>query len=199
MTMRGLDQSSDTERSNTLAAIFATGHDAREAIKELHKARFRTTWIGTMREFDRDSGEPTVESAGNPLARFFSAGADRRPLHKVLIERGLTVQQAEQIESDVAIGMSVLTVYGEDNPDRASELLSEAHGQVIGGLDDAPPAVLIASEDPRTGVDRKTTDRTSSGETQMPGNGSGRDGEYVDSAEDADDVFAVEEFYTTRR
>jgi hypothetical protein len=45
----------DGQLSNTLVAIFATSHDAHAAIKELHKAGFRQTWLGVMNEIDRDT------------------------------------------------------------------------------------------------------------------------------------------------
>jgi hypothetical protein len=153
------DTETTGQRSNTIAAIFATEHDARDGIKNLHKAGFKKTWLGKMREADRDTGEPTVEADGGGIARFLSAGAERRPLHKALMERGLSETQAQAVESDIAPGNIIVTVYGEDNPDRAAECLQDAKGAVIDAAGAIPTAVRDASLDPRTGVDKDDRDR----------------------------------------
>ncbi|GAC1444855.1 MAG: hypothetical protein PVSMB8_13110 [Vulcanimicrobiaceae bacterium] len=140
--------------SNTLAAVYATQKDAREAIKELHKAGFKQTWLGMTKPADSATGEPMVEDPGS-LSRFISAGGDRMPLHRALLQHGISETQAEQIESEIAPGCAIVTAYGEDNPAKAHELLTLHKGQVVGGALDMPEAVRIASAQPRTGVDKE--------------------------------------------
>lgn len=138
--------------TNTLAAIFATQHDARDAIKDLHKAGFKKTWLGTLSAPDGDTGEPMVEDPGG-LARFISAGGDRMSLHKSLIQHGVGEQQAERIEREVATGCVIVTVYGEDNPTKVEELLDVHKGHIVGARA-LPTAVELASMSPRTGVEK---------------------------------------------
>jgi hypothetical protein len=150
-----LDTRSDSTQSNTLVGVFATMHDAREAIKNLHKGNFKQTWLGVTKPADRETGEPLVENPDS-LTRFISA--DRMPLRKALLQHGVAEWQAEQIESDIAPGCSIVTVYGEDNPARANELLRANKGQTTDITDDLPSAVAIAGMTPRSGVDPKRDD-----------------------------------------
>lgn len=155
------DRSSKETPSNTLAAIFATQKDAREALKDLHKAGFKTTWLGITRTPDGDTGEPTVEDPSG-LARFISAGGDRQSLHKALIAHGIGESQAQRIEREIAPGCAIVTVYGEDNPEKVAELLDAHKGHVVGVDGTMPTAVEIASMSPTTGVekdDRKMAER----------------------------------------
>ncbi len=145
---------SASSRSNTLAAIYATQTDAREAIKDLHKFGFKQTWLGMTKPADGMSGEPMVEDPGG-LARFISAGGDRMPLRRALLAHGISETQAEQIEGEIAPGCAIVTAYGEDNPMKAGELLTLHKGQLVGGSLDLPEAVVIASAEPRTGVDKE--------------------------------------------
>ncbi len=142
-----------SSRSNTLAAIYATQTDAREALKDLHKFGFKQTWLGMTKPADTMSGEPMVEDPSG-LARFISAGGDRMPLRRALLAHGISETQAEQIESEIAPGCAIVTAYGEDNPMKASELLTLHKGQLVGGMLDMPEAVRLASAEPRTGVDK---------------------------------------------
>jgi hypothetical protein len=146
--------------SNTIVGIFAATKDAREAIKHLHKGKFTQTWLGITKPAD-STGEPLVEDA-NSFSRFVSA--DRMSLHKALLERGVSESQAQQIEEDIAPGCAVLTVYGEDNPARVSEILSANKGHVIDAGAELPTAVSIAGQRPRTGV---TSDERKENERQM--------------------------------
>jgi hypothetical protein len=114
--------------NTTIVAIFAIEQDARQTVKDLRKAGFAQTWIGITKKQDAAAGEPVVEDA-NPLVRFFSA--DRLPLHKALLLHGVAEKQAQSIEAQIVAGCSVVTVYGEDNPSRASELLQSANGLVV--------------------------------------------------------------------
>jgi hypothetical protein len=141
----------DAGLSNTIVGIFATTHDAREAIKHLHKGNFKQTWLGVTKPPDGATGEPLVEDP-NSLSRFFAA--DRLPLHRALLQHGVSEEQAEEIEANIAPGCAVLTVYGEDNPQRVSELLRENKGHVVDAGGAFPEAVAIAGQNPRTGVDR---------------------------------------------
>jgi hypothetical protein len=88
----------------------------------------------------------------------------------------------------------VITVYGEDNPDRAADLLSGAKGHVIAGS--APSAVALASENPRVGVEKtdKTVTDWSANEAAMRG----RDASTATLVDDEPD-YLVEEFYSTGR
>jgi hypothetical protein len=180
----------DGQLSNTLVAIFATSHDAHAAIKELHKAGFRQTWIGVMNKIDRDTGEAIVDEGG--LARFLSP--DRVSLSKALLKRGVSEDQALEVEQDIAIGCAVITVYGEDNPDRAADLLSGAKGHVIQGS--APSAVSLASESPRVGVEKddKNEKNWNAGNATVRG----RDASTATLVDEEPD-YLVEEFYSTGR
>ena len=194
MTTR-YDSDMAEQRSNTIAAIFAVERDARSAIKSLHKSGFKKTWLGKTREADRDTGEPMVE-ATDAMARFLSAGMERRPLHKALVERGVSQAQAESIEADIAPGCTVVTVYGEDNPQRAAELLADDKGQVIDASGETPTAVDRATLDPRTGVDRERNDddRDDRDTTLAPPGG-------AVTGEDFGDIegYETEEFISTGR
>jgi hypothetical protein len=159
MNTRYDDAGTTGGRSNTLAAIFATEKSARDAIKNLHKAGFKQTWLGKTRENDPSTGQPTVEGGNDAFARFLSAGSDRRPLHRALIERGLTETQARDVEGDIAPGCLVVTVYAEDNPQRVAEILADDNGDVIDAPGETPRAVERASRDPRTGTDERNDDR----------------------------------------
>lgn len=154
MTMQSTSRSGDRTPTNTLAAIFATKHDAQDAIKDLHKAGFKKTWLGTLAAPDGDSGAPMVESAGGGLARFISAGGDRMSLHRALIQQGVVESQAERIEREVAPGFTIVTAYGEDNPKKVEELFGVHRGEVIGATTVLPTAVRLASAAPRTGVEK---------------------------------------------
>jgi hypothetical protein len=180
----------DGQLSNTLVAIFATSHDAHAAIKELHKAGFRQTWLGVMNEIDHDTGAAIVDEGG--LARFLSP--DRVSLSKALLKRGVSEEQALEVEEDIAIGCAVITVYGEDNPDRAADLLSGAKGHVIAGS--APSAVALASENPRVGVEK--TDKTATDWSANEAAMRGRDASTATLVDDEPD-YLVEEFYSTGR
>lgn len=138
--------------SNTLAAVYATQTDARNAIKDLHKAGFKQTWLGLTKPADSQSGETMVEDTGG-LGRFLSL-SDRMPLHKALLSHGISEPQAADIEGEIAPGCAIITVYCEDNPMRAQALMTEHKGKVVGGSLDLPEAVRIASLDPKTGVDK---------------------------------------------
>jgi hypothetical protein len=136
--------------SNTIAAIFATDRDAREAIKELHKAGFKKTWLGKTHAADTQTGDTLVEDAsGGPIGRFF---AGNLTLRRALVSRGISELQAANVEDSIAVGCSIVTVYGEDNPDRASQVLADFKGDVVGTADALPPAVANASASPRVGV-----------------------------------------------
>jgi hypothetical protein len=136
--------------SNTIAAIFATDHDAREAIKELHKAGFKKTWLGKTHAADTQTGDTLVEDAnGGPIGRFFSGNLT---LRRALVSRGVSELQAANVEDSIAVGCSILTAYGEDNPDRAVQILTDFKGDVVGTADALPPAVANASASPRVGV-----------------------------------------------
>lgn len=150
----------DASLSNTLAAVYATERDAREAIKDLHKAGFKQTWLGMTQPADSMTGAAMVEETGG-LGRFISAG-DRMPLHKALLRHGISETQAERIEDDIAPGCAIVTAYGEDNPAKAREILTVRKGQVVGGTTEVPEAVRRASAEPRTGVpkdERKGAER----------------------------------------
>ena len=104
-----------------------------------------------------------------------------------MLKNGVSEDQASEIEESIAPGCSVVTVYGEDNPTKAAELLGQAKGQVIDGQ--SPQAALIAGVNPRTGVDkdeRKADDRAQ--------NDMMRAGD-----QDDDDEFTGEEFIATYR
>lgn len=146
------DSTNAATPSNTIASIFATQHDARDAIKDLHKAGFKTTWLGMTQPPDRDTGAAMVEDPGG-LARFIGGG-DRMPLHKALVAHGVVEAQAERIEREIAPGCAIVTVYGEDNPSKAEELLEAHMGHVVGATTAMPTAVEIASMSPRTGVQK---------------------------------------------
>ena len=173
----------DGQLTNTIAAIFATTHDAREGIKQLHKAGFHKTWLGITKPADRETGAAIVEDTQG-LSRFLSP--TRLPLHKALLEHGISEDQASEIEESIAPGCSVVTVYGEDNPRKAFDLLSDAKGQVIDGQ--TPQAAIIAGISPRTGVDKD--DRNASGAM--------RD-DVTRVGDRDDDEFAGEEFIATYR
>lgn len=145
------DSRREEKLSNTIVGIFATKHDAREAIKRLRGQNFKQTWLGITRPADRETGEPQVEDT-DVFARFMSP--DRVPLHSALLEQGVSESQARQIETDIAPGCAIVTVYGEDNPSRASELLSENNGYVVEADTETPSAVKAGSAHPRAGVDR---------------------------------------------
>lgn len=146
-----------SQLSNTLAAVFATEHDAREAIKDLHKAGFKKTWLGRILPADRNTGEPVVEETAGSVSRFFSGDVGKRPLSRALIEHGASEDQAAAIEDDVAPGCAILTVYGEDNPTVAQQLLANNKGSVVDSAG-TPSAVDVASMNPRTGVDKHDDD-----------------------------------------
>jgi hypothetical protein len=137
--------------SNTLAAVFATERDARDGIKELHKAGFKRTWLGVAKQADRKSGEPLVEDKQGLGALFFP---DQTTLRKALLDTGVSAWQADEVTSRVAPGCAVLTVYAEDNPQRAAELLEMAKGDLVVNEAEFPDAARIASMSPRTGVER---------------------------------------------
>jgi len=141
-----------SQLSNTIAAVFATEHDARAAIKDLHKAGFRKTWLGRILPADRYTGEPVVEETGGGLTRFFSGDLSKRPLSKALVEHGASEDQAAQIENDVAPGCAILTVYAEDNPAKARELLAGNKADVV-EASGSPTAVDVAGSSPRVGVE----------------------------------------------
>lgn len=126
-----------------------------------------------------------VEGGNDVWARFLSAGDDRRPLHRVLMERGLSEAQSRAVESDIAPGCLLLTVYGEDNPQRVADILADDNGDVISPLGETPRAVELASRDPRTGVDPKQDDSQSEWD--------------LDAADGDDDGFVTEEFIATGR
>jgi len=142
----------ESGRSNTIVGIFARTQDARSAVKDLHKGKFKQTWLGITKPSDNATGEPLVEDP-NPLSRFFSA--DRMSLHRALLDHGVSESQAEQIEEDIAPGCAVLTVYGEDDPVRVSELLRQNKGHVIDAGSELPSAVSIAGS--RSGDSELTT------------------------------------------
>jgi hypothetical protein len=75
------------------------------------------------------------------------------------MERGLTESQARNVEGDIAPGCLVVTVYGEDNPQRAADILADDNGEVIAG--NTPRAVEHASRDPRTGIEDRYENRDS--------------------------------------
>lgn len=197
-----MERSSQTNDrpTNTLAAIFATKHDARDAVKDLHKAGFKNTWLGTTTAPDGDTGEPMVEDPGG-LARFISAGGDRMSLHKALIAHGILEQQAQRIEREIAPGCTIVTAYGEDNPQKVEELFDVHKGHVVGTAA-LPTAVELASMSPRTGVEkdeRKMADKER--EVKDPkaydlGREKDRDGSD-DDAESYGDIF-VERRYIGR-
>jgi hypothetical protein len=146
-----LDQTTISDRaSNTIAGIFATDRDAREAIKELHKAGFKKTWLGKTHAADTQTGDTLVQNdGGGPLGRFL---AGNLTLRRALVSRGISELQAANVEDSIAVGCSILTVYGEDNPDRAVQILTDFKGDVVGTADALPPAVANASASPRVGV-----------------------------------------------
>jgi hypothetical protein len=178
--------------SNTLAAIFATAHDAHDAIAELHKAGFKKTWLGKTRAADAKTGEALVDDPkGGLISRFLNGQV---PLYKALVEQGLSEERAMEVESGIAVGCSVLTVYGEDNPQRVIQILEDFRGDVIGADGSFPTAVATASRSPRVGVshdEKKMADEERHGDAKAhrpddkPDAGSDRvavvtDGSYVD-------------------
>jgi hypothetical protein len=181
MNTRYDDTATSYGRSNTIAAIFATEKSARDAIKNLHKAGFKQTWLGKTRENDLTTGEPTVEGGNDAWARFLSAGDDRRPLHRVLMERGLTESQARTVEDEIAPGCLVITVYAEDNPQGAAEILADDNGDVIDAGAERPRAVDRASRA------RRERDR-------IPAQ---RGDYFADDASGADEGYVIEEFIAT--
>jgi hypothetical protein len=198
-----------TQLTNTLAAVFATEHDARAAIKDLHKAGFKKTWLGKMLPDDRKTGEPAVEEAGGQMLRFFSGDPTKKPLHKALLEQGVSESQASELEQDVAPGCAVLTVYGEDNPSKARDVLVANKGDVF-DAEASPTAVRYASANPRTGrdgddrdTDRADGDVARSGLLAEDRTGDRRDdgNRSIDQAPYDDDTLrehTVEEFYEYR-
>jgi hypothetical protein len=172
-----------SQLSNTLAAVFATEHDARAAIKDLHKAGFKKTWLGKILPADQYTGQPLVEEPGTQFARFISGDPAKRPLLKALLAQGVSEAQASELEEDVAPGCAVLTVYGEDNPAGAAQLLLDNKASVFGSASATPSAVDAAAAEPRTGVEHGGK----SGATRSQGS--------VATGADDGDGPAAEEFY----
>jgi hypothetical protein len=128
---------SETQAGNTVAGIFATERDAKAAIKNLHKAGFKKTWVAKTREADRDTGEPTVD---NPDAMDRLLGNNKVPLHRALIEHGLTEAQAQNLERDIAFGNTIVTAYGEADLQQAAQCITQANGEVIDATGTVPTA-----------------------------------------------------------
>jgi hypothetical protein len=176
MSMQPSDPGAGDLSRTAVAAVFVNERDVRAGVKALRDAGFGKTWIGKARAADPGTGETTIETDGNPVARFFSAGSDRRPLHDVLFERGLTPPQVERIQRDIAVDMCIVTVDVTNDPERAVALLRHARGQVIDRFGDAEPLMSAAH-------DRDPSPLESAG-----------DGDDERMA-DADDAFVYNEFY----
>jgi hypothetical protein len=140
----------------TIAAIFASEAGARNAVQTLHKAGFRRTWLGTTAAAGCDAA---AAHGDGEAARFLSTGEDRRPLHRALIEHGVSEEQARGIEAEIAPGSVIVTVCGEDAPKRAAEILAEDAGDVIG-----PIALRVGIERRGNERDRRQTIATERGE-----------------------------------
>jgi uncharacterized protein (TIGR02271 family) len=129
------DATADLERT-TLAAAFGDREQAHEAIHRLHDEGFRETWLGITRSDDTSpsttsaalaAGETRVE-ADNWFNRFFGEGDES--LYDALVRRGVAEADARGVGS-LAPHSAILTVYGENHPELAAQIIAENGGRLI--------------------------------------------------------------------
>jgi uncharacterized protein (TIGR02271 family) len=136
----------------TLAAIFDTPDQAKQALKDLHEADFKKTWMGVTaslagtpsglyepasdpftadRTADGDIIVETVEGGGfgGALSRFFGE-FDQQSLHDALIHQGIPASDAVALEAKMHDGGAVITVQVHDRYDEALLILRQDRGTV---------------------------------------------------------------------
>ena len=119
------DQGAEPWRA--IAALFQSREEARAAIKGLHKADYKHTWLGTTSIGEKASGEETVtvETGG------FFAGSES--LVDSLVKRGVPGESARMLESYIEPGNAVLTVDMKDRePQEAIDVITLHGGRVAG-------------------------------------------------------------------
>ncbi len=115
------------ESGRSIVAIFQSRAEGHEAIGALHKAHFKTSWLGTtsIAETDRGDEAVTVETGG-----FFSSA---QSLVDALVTRGVSGESARALEGEIEPGNALVTVDPKDRPaDEASEILERFGGRVYG-------------------------------------------------------------------
>lgn len=124
----------------TVAAVFADGDAARDALADLHDAGFHHVWLGVTRTGADNTAEPTIETEGaggfmESIGRFFSGeGSQGRGLHEALVHHGLGEEQARRIDATIAPGNAVVTVDGNDDPGEARRILRQNGGRLAGAV-----------------------------------------------------------------
>jgi hypothetical protein len=116
------------EYGRTIAALFQSREEARSAVKPLHKAHYKQTWIGTTSIAEKASGDPvtTVETGG-----FFSG---TESLIDTLVKRGVHGDAARSLETRIEPGNAVLTVDPKDHGSQeAIDILTRHGGRVASG------------------------------------------------------------------
>lgn len=147
----------------TLAAIFDTPEQAKQALKDLHAADFKKTWMGATatssglpsgvyepatNTFTPDSSAnagvqvETIEGGGfgGALSRFFGE-SNQQSLHEALIAQGVPASDAVALEDKMHDGGAVITVQVQDRYDEAIQILRQDRGSLATtGIPSAAPA-----------------------------------------------------------
>ena len=141
---------------DVVVATFETRDAADAAIRDLHHAGVRRTWLGTTQAVDENSfgGAGGTVGAGRerviplePAAATWFRHADPRnaeTLYDALREHGAAEDDARRIDGTVIEGNCVLVVEDARDPRAATEIVQRHGGDAL--IADAAPHATFASD-----------------------------------------------------
>ncbi len=159
------DHQASSYDKQSIAAIFDTVEDAKEAVRDLHDGGFHKTWIGVtaFAGDDTDATDAAPNRAGEArsattvrteegggfgaaVARFFGE-ENNESFADALARRGIPRTDALALENRMHDGAAVLTVDVNDRYDLAMQILRENQGVVRAPLGGAMPMGLPGDHD----------------------------------------------------
>lgn len=129
------------DSSNTIVAVFTDREQADAAVCALHDEGFRHTWLALVEPVDPNTfggaggtvgaGRELVKPIGrNPLARLFRR-AGELTLYDALRERGLSDEDAKNVDGSIAEGSYLLVVQDVNDPVFAEEIIVKRGGSIV--------------------------------------------------------------------
>jgi hypothetical protein len=132
-----------------LVASFRNRACADEAVRDLHHAGTRHTWLGVARSDGGAAGHERVEDAGisHVVARWLRHDRDET-LYEALCEHGVAYAEAHRLDGTVPDGDCVLVVEDVLYPAAAAAIAVRHGGTLLVVPDEIDPSMIRPMRDP---------------------------------------------------
>jgi hypothetical protein len=132
-----------------LVAEFPNRACAQEAVRDLHHAGVRHTWLGEAKSGAGTTGRERVEdlSLAHVVARWLRRDRDQT-LYEALREHGVAESEAERIDGTVPVGDCVLVAEDVVHLEGAASIAVQHGGTMLVIPEEIEPAALEPLRDP---------------------------------------------------